>query len=83
MARPSPDMHRRLQDPSEARKYIDSFDWGPIPKPKCIVLTAEKSVPLEGDQLSDEDAITAAICILRDVEIPLVMRTAQYECWGH
>ncbi len=77
----TPDLHQRLLYPQNARTYIDRFDWTPLGKPKFIVLSGGRELLLDTNLLSDEDAVSAALTLLVDVEIPVAMRTKLYERW--
>lgn len=75
------DIHEILGDPTYARDYVTSFNWNG-PPPKQIVLSAFESVPARGP-MSDEEAIRAARILLRDIEIPQIMKEKQLEKWEH
>lgn len=77
----NPDLELLLEDPSEARKYIAKFNWYPTTPPKYVVLSADEKIPLKGP-MSDQEAVLVAKTILRDVEIPAVMREKQLAPWG-
>ncbi len=77
----TPDLHKRLLNPKQARDFIDKFDWGPLAKPEWIVLSGNREVPLDTTKLNDDDVVAAALSILIDVEIPMVLRTKKFERW--
>lgn len=72
-----------LTDPEEARKYIAAFDWSCPPeyRPNHIVLESGREIYFS--IMSDEDAVIAATAILRDVEIPIVLREKNLIQWEH
>lgn len=72
-----------LTDPICARKFINTYDWNCPPewRPDKVVLSEDRVIRFE--DMSDEDAVVAATAILRDVEVPMVMRTKNLEMWEH
>lgn len=77
---------RRLQDPDEARLYIRSFDWFPLDPPKWVMLDMDEKIYL--DNMTDEEAVVAAIIIFEDVEMKRVEAEKTkylklYDWWGH
>lgn len=68
------DLAEALEDPLEARKYIANFDWNQPDPPKYIVWGLEEKIWF--DKMTDAEAVFAAKMILRDIEIPTVMRQA-------
>ncbi len=70
-----------LTNPACARKFIADYQWACPPEwlPDKVVLDNERVIYFK--TMSDEDAVVAAMEILRSVEIPLVMRTKQLEMW--
>lgn len=72
-----------LTDPIEARNYISSFDWSlpPDMRPDKVVLDSGRVIYFK--HMSDQDAVTAAMELLRSVEIPMIMREKAYEQWEH
>ncbi len=80
--RNSPDLEIRINDPAEARIFIQQFDWESIgqPCPKYVVYGVDQKISLiEVERLSDSDAVMAAKCILYDVLIPSTRREAYLE----
>jgi hypothetical protein len=75
------DLELLLNDPAEARKYIELFDWSPLKPPKYVVIGLDEKILLAGP-MSDEEAVFVAKTILRDVEIPAIMREKQLAPWG-
>ncbi len=72
-----------LTDPDKARDYISGFDWDlpPAMRPNWIFLENDRQVFFS--EMTDEDAVKVATIILRDVEVPRVMRQKQFERWEH
>lgn len=72
-----------LEDPVNAREYIRTFDWNCPPqfRPGNITLNSGRTIYFE--TMTDEEACAAAACLLRDVEVPMVMRQKQLEMWEH
>ena len=72
-----------LTDPKEARKYIGDFDWNLPPKlrPDQIMLDSGKVIKFKN--MTDDEAVVAASMLLRDVEVPMIMRSKQLEQWEH
>jgi hypothetical protein len=84
MDRPHPDLHRRLKNVSEARKFIDNEEiWHPLPKPPNIFFDLDRVIPLDNEKISDSDAVYAALEILNSVVIPEAFRESQYARWHH
>lgn len=81
MAREDVDLWLVLTDPIEARRYIAEFDWNLPPdlRPTTIYLDTGRQVDFK--TMSDEDAVVAATAILRDLEVPMVMREKQLQMW--
>lgn len=77
------DLHRRLLNASEARRFIEEFDWGPIPKPPHIVFGVDHVIPLDNDKISDDEAVSVALELLISVMIPQAQREAKLQFWIH
>lgn len=72
MAKEDIDLWLILGDPVEARKYIEDFDWRLPERPGQITMEGGRTIYFES--MSDEDAVIAAMAILRDIEIPRIER---------
>jgi hypothetical protein len=79
----TPDLHKRLLRASEARRFIDEFDWNPLPKPPHIFFDLDRIIPLDNSKISDDEAVTAALEILMSVMIPQAQRESQFAIWHH
>lgn len=66
------DLELVLRDPRCAREWIKAFNWEFIETPKYIVFGLDERIYF--DKMTDEEAVFAAKLILRDVEIPRVIR---------
>lgn len=77
------DLHLVLKDPKCARAYIEGFDWSPTPPPKFIFIDLDIRIDLTNGAkyLSDREAVDAALCILRDVDIPRSVRERNLQTW--
>ena len=66
-----------LTDPICARRFIADFDWSCPPewRPDKVVLDTQRVIYF--DNMTDEDAVVAAMALLRDVQIPLEVREKQ------
>lgn len=71
----NPDLFIALTDPKNARAYIANFDWGDLDAPKYVVWGVEEKIWFE--KMTDDEAVIAALIILRDVEIPQAHRVSQ------
>lgn len=69
------DLHLVLQDPNCARLYIAHFDWGVPEPPKYVMGELDEKILLSN--MTDEQAIRAALIILTDVQIPMEYRTKE------
>lgn len=84
MAREEVELWLIIEDPIRARKYVITYEWAHLPgalRPDRIILDNEREIVFSN--MSDEDAITAAITILRDIEVPIVMTQMMLEKWIH
>lgn len=72
-----------LADPEEARRYISKYDWNlpPDMRPDKVVLDSGRVIYFK--TMTDQDAVVAAMAVLRDCEIPMIMREKNYEQWEH
>lgn len=83
MGKKDVDLYLKIQYPQGAREFIDNFDWSPCDKPDHVFLNIDKSIPLDTAKMTDQEAIQAAIVIMRDVYIPSVKREKNLEMWEH
>lgn len=84
MARADVDLWLILTDPVEARNYISTFDWNcpPQERPKkCVIQETGREITFA--TMSDEEAVVAAMEILRQCEIPMVMAEKNLAAWEH
>ncbi len=83
MAREDLELWLVLEDPECARQYVKNFDWDlpPAMRPDKIILDNHREILFKN--MTDEEAVLAAITLLRDVEVPLVMRAKNLERWEH
>lgn len=81
MSREDVDLWLILTDPLEARRYIEKFDWNCPPewRPNKVILDSGREVLFE--KMTDTDAVAAAMAILRDVEVPMVLREFRLQFW--
>jgi hypothetical protein len=70
-----------VTDPARAREFIRNYDWGLPPNMAPDRVYTESGRVILFKEMSDEDAVVAATAILRDVEVPQVLRTRQLEMW--
>ena len=79
MARPREqiDMWLLLTNPFEARRFIHEFDWNlPLEdRPDRVIIDTDRVILF--DKMDDNDAVVAAMEILRSVQIPLEMQEKQ------
>lgn len=82
-SREDKDLWLILTDPVEARRYIKDFDWSlpPDMRPNKVVLESGRVIYFS--EMTDEDAVVAAMELLRSVEIPMIMREKSYSFWEH
>lgn len=73
----------RLTDPAKAREYIAAYDWNLPPHIRPNKLYMDSGRTIYFDKMTDEEAVLAATTILRDVEVPMIMRDKQFELWEH
>lgn len=60
-----------LRDPKCARTWIKNFDWFPDPPVEYIPVDLDQRIYLDNpEKLTDEDAVTAADFILRNIVFP-------------
>lgn len=78
-----PDLLKRLQNVSEARRFIEEFDWSPGPKPPHVLVELDRLIPLDNSKISDEEAVIAAIEILHGVLIADAFRESHFSRWHH
>lgn len=69
------DLEIVLQDPKCARLYVESFVWDCAPAPEYIVYGIDQKIWFKN--MTDDEAVTAALTILRDIEIPRVWRESK------
>lgn len=69
------DLDLVLQDPNCARLYIAHFDWGLPDPPKYVVYGIEDKIWFEN--MSDDEAVRAALIILNDVQKQMDWRTKE------
>lgn len=82
MAKEDIDLWLILGDPKEARQYIEDFDWRMKERPSQIQMDSGRTIYFES--MSDEDAVVAAMAILREVEIPRIEREELcFVLWAH
>ncbi len=80
-AREDVDLWLILTDPIEARKYIDEFFWR-IPRnmrPGAVEVDSGRQI--EFKSMTDEDAVVAAMHILRHCEVPRAMVEKKIAYW--
>ncbi len=70
-----------LADPICARKFIADFDWSCPPewRPSKVVLDTGREIYFA--EMTDEDAVIAAMALLRDVQIPMEMKEKNLQYW--
>lgn len=77
----TPDLMASCDDPAFARDFIAKYDWGTPDPPKYVVWGLEEKIWF--DKMTDAEACYAAKKIIREVEIPMAVNTAQLEKWEH
>lgn len=75
------DLRLSLENPENARAYIDQFDWGLPEPPRYVVFGLDEKIWFAN--MTDEEAVRAALIILQDVEIPMAFNSKQLEFWEH
>lgn len=71
------DLEQLLQKPAKAREFIKDIDWRPEFKPECVVLGADDVIFLEN--MTDADAVRAALFILKTIEIPKIQMSFEFQ----
>lgn len=63
-----------LTDPQCARQFIRDFDWNCPPewRPDKVVMGEDRVIFF--NDMTDEDAVVAAMALLRDVQVPIELR---------
>ncbi len=79
----TPDLLKRLQNVSEARRFIDEFDWSPSPKPPHVYGDLDRIIPLDNSKIGDEDAVIAAMEILCGFVVPQAFHESQFQRYHH
>jgi len=67
-----------LADPDSARDYIRTFDFGVPANLRPTEITTNTGRTINFHTMTDEDAVVAAMELLRTIEIPLVMNEKQF-----
>ncbi len=75
------DLWLLLTDPVQAREYIARFDWSCPPEYRPTEIMLDSGRRIDFKDMSDQDAVVAATQILRDVEVPLVIRERNLQLW--
>jgi len=75
------DLDLVLLDPAQARHYIAHFNWDLPGPPKYVVYGLEDKIYLEN--MTDEEAVLAALVILNDIDRQREWHTALLERWAH
>lgn len=78
-----------MENPHAAREFIARkgpyaliYDWCPLARPSDVYIDFDHIIPLKDpEKLSNEDAIIAALAILRDVVIPQSERERDGQRW--
>lgn len=68
-----------LTNPSEARDYIRTFDWACQSHLRPTEITLNSGRKIDFRHMTDDDAVVAAMELLRTIEIPMVMSQKQFE----
>lgn len=84
-----PDLRKTLENPHEARRFLRRdypyslfYDWNPLDRPKAVYIDFDHIIPLENpEKLSNDDAIIAALAVLRDVAIGQSERESAGQRW--
>lgn len=72
-----------VTDPDRAREYIARFDWNCPEQLRPDQITLDNGRIINFAKMSDEEAVIAATALLRDFEVPLVMKTKNLQPWEH
>jgi hypothetical protein len=67
------DLSLALTDPSRARKYIEEFPWGAPLASLPEIFTTDEGRDINIKNMTDEEAVTVALDLLRNFEIPGVL----------
>lgn len=75
----TPDLHRRLLNPEDAREYVEKFPWKqhgfPEGKPYAFLAHGQRyHTKLE----TDEDAVSCALALLLDFELDQAMQQKMF-----
>jgi hypothetical protein len=68
-----------LADPSEARHYIKHFDWSCLSHLRPTEITTDSGRKIDFRTMNDDEAVIAAMEILRKVQVPMEMNQKQFE----